>query len=224
MWYVIFLFSTVFHEASHAFAAMKLGDKTAYHGGQVSLDPIPHIRQEPFGIIFVPLCTFIMSGWMIGWASTPYDYHWAQRYPRRSALMSLAGPLANLFLFIISGLLIRLGFYLDLLYAPDSVTFSQVTAATHGGALSPIAVILSIFFALNLILFLFNLLPLPPLDGSGIIPFFLENETARKYMDFVSNPGMMFFGILIAWNAFDYIFDPIHLVFLNMLYPGISYS
>src|SRR6266540_7395228 len=99
MWYVVFLLSITVHEAAHAFTAMKLGDNTAYHGGQVSLDPVPHMRREPVGMVVVPIISFLMSGgWMMGWASTPYDPLWAERYPRRSAWMSLAGPVSNLML------------------------------------------------------------------------------------------------------------------------------
>jgi hypothetical protein len=58
IWYVVFLYSTVCHEAGHAWAAYRLGDDTAYAGGQVSLDPIPHIRREPFGMVLVPLLSF----------------------------------------------------------------------------------------------------------------------------------------------------------------------
>jgi hypothetical protein len=64
-WYLVFLFSTTLHEASHAFAAMKLGDSTAYEGGQVTLDPLPHIRREPIGTVVVPIISFILGGWMM---------------------------------------------------------------------------------------------------------------------------------------------------------------
>ena len=63
LYYVVFLFSTTFHEAAHAWAAMRGGDLTAYHGGQVSLDPRPHIRREPFGMLILPLVTTLTSGW-----------------------------------------------------------------------------------------------------------------------------------------------------------------
>ena len=69
LWYLAFLFSVVVHEASHAFAAMKLGDTTAYEGGQVTLDPLPHIKREPFGTVVIPVLTYLMGGWMFGWAS-----------------------------------------------------------------------------------------------------------------------------------------------------------
>jgi len=85
MWYLIFVFSSVCHEAAHAFLAMKPGDPTAYEGGQVSFNPIPHIRREPFGMIVVPLLTSWFQGWMLGWASAPYDPIWAGRHPKRAA-------------------------------------------------------------------------------------------------------------------------------------------
>src|SRR5450759_2238487 len=68
VWYVVFLLSTTCHEAAHAWAAMLGGDLTACHGGQVSLDPIPHIRREPFGMVIFPLLTYATSHWMMGWA------------------------------------------------------------------------------------------------------------------------------------------------------------
>src|SRR4029078_11021706 len=92
LWFLAFLFSTTVHEAMHAWAALKGGDPTAYHAGQVSLSPLPHIRREPFGMLILPLLTAVTQGWAIGWASAPYDPHWAARYPRRAAWMAAAGP------------------------------------------------------------------------------------------------------------------------------------
>jgi Zn-dependent protease len=223
LWYLAFLFSVVVHEASHAFAAMKLGDTTAYEGGQVTLDPFPHIKREPIGTVVVPLISFLAGGWMIGWASAPYDPVWARNYPRRSALMSLAGPLANLALVVVAGLAIRLGIATDLFYAPDSINFSHVVASHAEGTMAGLATLLSILFTLNLLLFTFNLIPVPPLDGSGIIPFILSKERAVAYMDFLHSSQLSFIGIFVAWKAFDYVFDPVHLLFISILYPGYGY-
>src|SRR3954469_18963270 len=71
--FAVFLFSTTLHEAAHAWAALKGGDPTAYHGGQVSLDPLPHIRREPLGMLVLPLLTALTTGWPMGFASAPYD-------------------------------------------------------------------------------------------------------------------------------------------------------
>ena len=106
VWYVVLLFSLTFHEAGHAWAALRGGDRTAYRGGQVSLDPIPHIRREPFGTVIFPLLAYSLGGWMIGWASTPYDPAWAHAHPRRAGWMSLAGPASNLLLVLVAALFV----------------------------------------------------------------------------------------------------------------------
>jgi Zn-dependent protease len=160
---------------------------------------------------------------MIGWASAPYDPVWARNYPHRSAMMALAGPLANLAVVAAAGLAIRLGMALDWFYAPDSVNLSRVVAAHQDGTLACVATLISILFSLNVLLFAFNLIPLPPLDGHGIIPFLLSREKAVAYMDIIHGNHLSFFGIFIAWKAFDYIFDPVHLLFINLLYPGMGY-
>jgi Zn-dependent protease len=222
-WFVVFLFSTTLHEAGHAFAAYRLGDATAYEGGQVSLNPLPHIRREPVGMILVPLITFATRGWMMGWASAPYDPIWARRYPRRAAIMALAGPAGNLILVLISGALIRIGMAAGVFYPPDRVNFTQVTAASVGWAES-VVVPLSIFFSLNLILFLFNLLPLPPLDGSAVLPMFMSDTMAERYHDFLRQPMFSLLGLLLAWQIFGPIYEPFQLLALKLLYPGVGYQ
>ncbi len=224
VWYVAFLFSIVCHEAAHAFVALKLGDRTAYEGGQVTLNPQPHIRREPIGTIVVPIISYIWGGWMIGWASAPYSPTWAIRYPKRSAMMALAGPSANLILVIVAAILIRVGMAFDVFYAPATVGFTSVTGAAGGGIFVVLAKLVSILFSLNLILFIFNLIPLPPLDGSGIVPLLLDSSMARKYMDFIRNPAYMFFGLFIAWRIFDKVFSPVFPIAINILYPGSSYQ
>src|SRR5689334_23935121 len=109
IWFVAFLFSTTVHEAMHALVAWKGGDPTAYHGGQVSLSPVPHIRREPIGMVVLPLISALASGWPIGFASAPYDPRWAHEHPRRAAVMSLAGPAANFLLVLVSAVLLRIG-------------------------------------------------------------------------------------------------------------------
>src|SRR5678816_411467 len=98
IWYVVFLFTLTWHEAGHALVALLGGDDTAYRGGQVSLNPWPHVRREPMGTVLIPILTFAYSGWMMGWASAPYDPEWGRANPKRLAAMSIAGPAANLLL------------------------------------------------------------------------------------------------------------------------------
>ncbi len=221
MWYVVFVVSTTLHEGAHAFAAMRMGDNTAYHGGQATLDPIPHIQRSPWGMVLIPIISFAMSGWMMGWASVPYDPAWAERYPKRAAWMSLAGPAANLGLVLLSALIIRIGLTVGFFQMPHHFAYSSLVGTESVGAVRGLAVMLSITFTLNLVLFCFNLMPLPPLDGTGIMEFFLDGKAAMKYRRLCSNPNMMIFGILIAWNIFHIIFAPILNFSLSMLYIGV---
>lgn len=220
-WYLVFVFSTTLHESAHALVSWKLGDPTAYRGGQVTLDPRPHMKREPVGMIWVPLISFMVNGWMLGWASAPLDPEWAWRHPRRAAWMALAGPTANLLLMLLALLLIRVGTMAGVFYPPSQITFSSAIGAD--GAWQGIALLLSVMFSLNLVLFVFNLLPLPPMDGSSVVMLGLSDDNARRWMSMVHQPRFMMIGLLIAWFGFGYIFHPIFMIFINMLYPGVTY-
>jgi Zn-dependent protease len=222
-WFVVFLFSTTLHEAGHAWAAHKLGDSTAYEGGQVSLNPLPHIQREPVGMILVPIITFASMQWMMGWASAPYDPVWAHRYPKRAALMAMAGPAGNLILMLTAGLILRVGMGRGI-YQPYpwwiyGLKYERLVEATTPGGLAEAAIApLSILFFLNLILFFFNLVPLPPLDGSAVLPAFMSNETAARYNTFLHQPMISLLGLLLAWRVFPYVFSPILFFALRLLY------
>lgn len=222
VWYAVFIVSLTFHEAAHAFAAFKFGDPTAYYQGQVTLDPIPHIRRSPFGMVIVPIVSFILGGWMIGWASAPYDPYWADSNRRKAALMAMAGPAANLVLILLAALAIRAGMSLGYFHAPEQITFSRITAAAPGPA-NAISILISILFSLNLVLLAFNLIPLPPLDGSSILTLFLSDQAARRYNAVIQEPQYRLIGLIIAWNMLDFILRPVHTMALNLLYPGAGY-
>lgn len=224
LWFVVFLLSLTCHEASHALVAMWGGDPTAYHGGQVTLDPRPHIRREPFGTIVVPIVSYLLSGWMMGWASAPYDPSWQDRHPKRAALMALAGPLSNVALVLVAALAIRAGMLAGVLHPPERAGFTHIVGAAPGSFLEPIATFLSIMFSLNLLLAAFNMLPVPPLDGLTAIGLIMSEEAAGKAAHLGRNPSFTFVGILIAWNVFDYIFNPIFLLGLKLLYPFETYG
>src|ERR1700756_194567 len=113
VWYVAFLFSTTCHEAAHALVAKWGGDETAAMGGQVTLNPVPHIQREPWGMVVIPILPFIFARQMIGWASAPFDPLWERRHPRRAALMALAGPAANLTLMLLAVAALRGGMALQ---------------------------------------------------------------------------------------------------------------
>src|SRR2546428_2735092 len=88
VWFVVFLFTLTVHEACHGLVAWLGGDSTAYHGGQGSVNPWPHIRREPSRTLVVPLLTFFSSGFMMGSGSTPYDPHSGRPPPPRQAATS----------------------------------------------------------------------------------------------------------------------------------------
>jgi len=224
-WYVVFVFSVTVHEAAHAWAALRGGDPTAYLGGQVSLDPIAHIRRSPFGMVILPILSLVMAGWPFGFASAPYDPTWASRHPRRSAVMALTGPLANLLLVVLAGVAIRIGTGAGYLEAPEHVRATQMTAATGMSATAHgLATLVSMLLSLNLILFLLNLLPLPPLDGWGALPLVLRRAQAVRLQAIQRHPGIGWLGILVAWQLFPYLFQPMMGLVLRLLYPDVSYG
>lgn len=226
--YVVFLFSTSLHEAAHAWAALKGGDPTAFEGGQVTLDPVPHIKRDPIGMVVLPLISVLTIGWPLGFASAPYDPRWAERHPDRAGLMALAGPGANLLLASCAGLLINLGLFAGVFDAPQVIRFADVAVAAPGqGSLWQVmAYLLGAVFALNLLLTVFNLLPLPPMDGSKALVLLMPDRTARAYNGLLhSNPGLALVGIFVAWQVFRFVFDPVFTQSLNLLYwlHGSSY-
>ena len=218
-WYVVFLFSTTVHEAAHAWAAKKGGDLTAYYGGQVSIDPIPHIRREPFGMIVLPLISLFTMKWPIGYASAPYDPYWAVRHPRRAAWMALAGPASNFILGIGAMILMIIGIKLGLFVIPTQEQFSKVHIVLGlSGFTNGAAILLSMIFFLNILLGVFNLLPLPPLDGSEAITLFMKQTTLHRYRAFIQHPSFSMFGIFFAWMIFGRIFWPIIITVINFMY------
>lgn len=221
VWYFVFLLATTCHEGAHAWAAKLGGDPTAFHAGQVSLSPLPHIRREPFGTVVVPLASYFLSGWMLGWASAPYDPLWAERHPRRAAWMALAGPAANLVLLLLAAGAIRGGVRLGVFTAPPRATFTQVVTAVEPGVLHAVGTVLSVLFVLNLLLFLFNLLPVPPLDGNTAITLLMSEAAGRRFREFSRAYGMV--GLLLAWFLFNRLFEPVYTLALNLLHPGAGY-
>ena len=224
MWYVAFLFSTTCHEAAHALAGKLGGDPTAFLGGQVTLNPLPHIQREPFGTVLVPIVSYFFFGWMMGWASAPYDPLWQHRHPRRAAWMALAGPAANFALMLLAAAGIRAGTAFGYFRAPAEITFTHVTEAVSPETMSFAATFLSVFFALNLILGAFNLLPVPPLDGNNGITLLMSRRTALRFLDWTGNPSFRMVGILLAWVVFGKLFRYIFVFALNALYPGARYG
>ncbi len=207
LWLMAFIFSTCFHEAAHAWAAKRGGDLTAYEAGSLTMDPIPHIKRSPFGMVLVPIISFFLTGFMIGWASAPYDPHWARRHPHRAAWMALAGPAANLILVVISALVFR-----------AMHSFGLVSGADVGSLMYILLHLIHIMYFLNVILCAFNLIPLPPLDGAQGILIFFKEKNADQVQNTLNSLG--FFGLFIAWAIFSKIGGPLLNVTEQLLYLG----
>ncbi len=148
---LILLFSVIIHEVAHGYAANVLGDPTARLEGRLTLNPIKHI--DPFGSIILPLLLYFShAGFLIGWAKpVPYNAYNLRNHRWGEAIVAVVGPLSNIIIAIIFGLIIRFGVGLG---------FSMSPAVLH---------ITSYIVIINLVLAIFNLIPIPPLDGSKIL-------------------------------------------------------
>ncbi len=223
IWYIVFLFSTTCHEAAHSLVAKLGGDTTAAEGGQVTLNPIPHIRRSPFGMVVVPILSYVLGGWMIGWASAPFNPAWQRQYPRRSAWMALAGPAANFSLMLLAGIAIRVGLAAGWFMPPaGSFSYAGLVVPADGAQPTFLTSALSILFLLNLLLGTFNLLPVPPLDGYAGIMVIMPEGFAQRYIEWVQRSrNFALLGLIIAWTMFDRIFQPIFYFALHTLYAGV---
>jgi Zn-dependent protease len=220
-WYAIFLFSTTLHEAAHAYVGARGGDRTAYASGQATLNPIPHMRREPFGMVAVPLVSFVLNGgeWMIGWASAPFNPLWAARFPGRALGMALAGPLAHALPALIAWIGMAAGLRIGFFGPPVMDGFSSsLVSPGWGGALSHAsAAVFSIAFHLNFIMLVFNLMPFPPMDGAEIWFQLVKTEAGRLRLRQLA-ASYAIPGMLLAWYLFPRVFYPVFYLALSALY------
>lgn len=185
---VVLIFSVIIHEIAHGAVAYYLGDPTAKYAGRLTLNPIPHI--DPFGSILIPFLLVLAGSPIIfGWAKpvpiNPYNLR-DQKYGQ--AKVALAGPAANLSIALVFGLILR--------FLPVSFHFSFFAFA------------LSYIVFINILLAIFNLIPIPPLDGSHILFAFLPDSFLGLKM-FLSQYGLFILLIVIFF-------------FLQWLYPLIE--
>jgi Zn-dependent protease len=177
----ILIFSVIVHEVAHGFMAERLGDPTAKIQGRLTLNPIKHI--DPIGSIIVPAITFLFVGFIFGWAK-PVVYNPYNLKNRRLGefLIALAGPMSNLILALIFGFIFRYLAGFDLV----SLGFLQVCA---------------LVVKINIVLALFNLIPVPPLDGSKLLFSILPIK--YSYIRHVSerySPILIFIVVFFLWN------------------------
>jgi Zn-dependent protease len=213
----VLLFAITVHEASHGWAAKRMGDSTAFDLGRVSLNPLAHI--DPVGTIVLPLMLVLIGAPAFGWAKpvpvNPYNL----RHPRRDNLIiSAAGPAANL-LTSIGGMVLLLILKFTV---PGVRAFLQSPALFRAilpqgfYPLQGLALILYFAVIINIYLAVFNMIPVPPLDGSGILLGVLSDKAAARY-DKLRPYGFFIVLALLYLNVLDIIILPLNVLISLLL-------
>lgn len=196
---VVILYSIILHEVSHGFAALKLGDDTAKRMGRLTLNPLKHL--DPVGSVFLPVFLYLTTQgkFVFGWAKpVPYNPMFLKNPRRDSAFLALAGPLANFSLALIFGLPLRL--------------------INYWPVLSMLIPFFSIIVFYNLILAIFNLIPIPPLDGSKILFYFLRVSYQTEAI--LESYSWLF---ILLFFIFGFSFLGVPVSWLFRLITGLSY-
>ena len=200
---VVLLLAISAHEAGHAWMSYKFGDNTAYMLGRVTLNPVAHT--DPIGTLLIPIVAFILGSMggalgsipLIGWGKpTPVNPRNWTNYKLANVMVSVAGVLANLILLII-------GF----VAAKIMLTQGFEVLDFFGRSSNPLAILVGNIMLLNLSLFVFNLLPFPPLDGSKILSTFLP-PSAQPIFDMLEQFGFLILMFLIYIGLFRLIITP----------------
>jgi len=196
-----FALAVVPHELAHAWAANKLGDPTARNQGRISLDPRRHF--DPMGALFYVL-SMVLAGVGFGWAKPVPINPWNFRDRRAGmALSSLAGPLSNLIQAVIWGTAIRL-----------------LAQSGYGYLLGgPLGLVLDLAFMINLVVFVFNMVPIPPLDGSRLLAWMLP-EKGAQFLDRMEPYGMAIIFLALMLNGFRFLWPA--MLALQRLILGIG--
>lgn len=198
---VILLFSVIIHEIAHGYAALALGDKTAAYEGRLTLNPVKHI--DIMGTIVFPVITLLLPGGIVfGWAKpVPYNPYNFRNRRWGEGFVAAAGPLSNILIALIFGAFIRLYVW------------------PHGLLDSPLGVLSQIIVIINLTLAVFNLVPIPPLDGSKVLTALLPQRfiIIREKIE-----RLGFLGVIIFLVFFWQFFSPL-IPFLFTLFTGLSF-
>jgi Zn-dependent protease len=191
--FVVLLFSLTVHEMAHAWTADRLGDPTARLLGRISLNPIVHA--DLIGTVVFPLVALIGGVPLIGWAKpVPVNVRLLRRQRRDYVLVAAAGPAANLLLALAAALALRL------------LPVSPVTLGEPNVSV-PLATLFSQMIQLNVLLAIFNLIPIPPLDGGNMIGGLLPLRLARSF-DAIRPYGFMLLYVLMLTGRLQYIIVP----------------
>jgi Zn-dependent protease len=180
---VVLVLAFSVHESAHAYVAMRLGDPTAYMMGRVTLNPMKHM--DPWGSVAIPLMSLYFGGFLIGWAKPcPITLRNFKHIRRDDILTSLAGPASNLAMATLALLLLVVFKHAggaQSIGAAMEMADRVADVDPSGLRLFPLALLLYYGVTVNLLLFVFNLFPIPPLDGSHVLRNFLPYEWEKVY-------------------------------------------
>lgn len=217
----VILFAISFHESAHAYAALRFGDTTARDLGRISLNPIRHI--DPFGSVLLPIMLYFLSNgrFIFGAAKpTPVDLRNTKNPRLANLVVSAAGPLSN-FLLAAIGLVL---FALIRHQSPEAMR-DLYLATREGqfaaGALAPISYLLYFFVMVNVMLGVFNLLPIPPLDGSGVL-LSIGGSPVERVFNTIRPFGFLILILLITTPVLGNIFRPIQILIDRLVFRGLS--
>jgi Zn-dependent protease len=199
--FLVLIFSLSVHEAAHAWSASVLGDDTARRLGRVTLNPVVHT--DPIGTLLLPLIAMVSGAPVIGWAKpTPVNTR-NLRHPRRDhVLVTAAGPVSNLTIAVIAAMALRV--------LPDTISSGDFDVLT------PLSMIATQALFLNVLLAVFNMLPIPPLDGGQIIMSLLPPQVAMR-LGFLYEYGFLILMGLLVTGVLGYLIGPPYYVILSWL-------
>ena len=206
--FAVLLFSLSLHEASHAWMADRLGDNTARYLGRVTLNPLPHI--DPIGTILFPLLQFFVRFPLIGWAKPVPVNHANLRNPRKDNIyISVAGPASNLLAGSIAFLILVL-LKISLPQARQMIEFMTIIGRIpgHQSMLAPILGLLWYAMIINFLLALFNIIPIPPLDGHWVLYGLLPAKAASAFLR-MGSYGFIILYALMFMGTLRFIFFPV---------------
>jgi Zn-dependent protease len=200
--FIVLLFSLTVHEMAHAWTADRLGDPTARLLGRVSLNPLVHA--DPVGTVLFPLIAMITGAPLIGWAKpVPVNVRQLRHHRRDYVLVAAAGPASNLVMAVTAGCLLAV-----LPISPQTLDAANVSA--------PLATLLSQAMRLNVLLAVFNMIPIPPLDGGNVLAGLLPNNLAGIFNQ-IRPYGFILLYALILTGGFDALVVPPYRFILSWL-------
>ncbi|HRH33129.1 MAG TPA: site-2 protease family protein [bacterium] len=206
---IILIFSAIVHEYAHGWMANRLGDDTALRAGRLTFNPLKHL--DPIGSVLLPLLLIISkANFFFAWAKpVPYNPYNLRDHRYGDLKVALAGPGINIILAIIFGLIARFiplanDLKISLLTGFFQGEGSAITAITHSSFLGSLVLIAMVICFINLALAVFNLLPIPPLDGSKIVYTFLSDRGRETFYK-IEKYGFILLFALVMIGAFDFM-------------------